>query len=147
MTTRMVSGQPRSILCEIQPVEFSNSSAIEMQKYMMPDHLKNIELGYSTLTNQQKEEVWKLLREYNDIFSEGETDIGHFTDVKHQINLSDESPFKQRYRRISPSMIDEVRLHIEQLLSAGIVRKSRSPFASNVVLVKKKNGTIRMCEL
>lgn len=36
-------------------------------------------------------------------------------------------------------------LHIEQLLSAGIIRKSKSPFASNVVLVKKKDGTIRMC--
>lgn len=42
-------------------------------------------------------------------------------------------------------MIDEVRLHIEQLLSAGIIRKSKSPFASNVVLVKKKDGTLRMC--
>lgn len=42
-------------------------------------------------------------------------------------------------------MIDEVRSHIEQLLSAGIIRKSKSPFASNVVLVKKKDVTIRIC--
>lgn len=45
----------------------------------MSDHLKNIELGNLTLPNQQKEKVWKLLREYNDIFSKGDTDIGHFT--------------------------------------------------------------------
>lgn len=50
----MVSVQPRSILCEIQPVEFSNFSANEMQNYSKSDHLKNIELGDSTLTNQQK---------------------------------------------------------------------------------------------
>ena len=35
-------------------------------------------------------------------------------------------------------MIDEVRSHLEQLLSADIIRKSFSPFASNVVLVRKK---------
>lgn len=58
-----------------------------MQNYSRSDHLKNIELRDSTLTNQQKEKVWKLLRKYNDIFSKEETDIGHFTDVKHQINL------------------------------------------------------------
>lgn len=38
---------------------------------------------------------------------------------------------------LPPSMIDEVRSHIEQLLSAGIIRKSKSPFASNVVFSKK----------
>lgn len=41
-------------------------------------------------------------------------------------------------------MIVEVRSFIEQLLSAGTIRKSKSLFALNVVLVKKKDGTIRM---
>ena len=42
-------------------------------------------------------------------------------------------------------MIDEVRKHIEELLSCGIIKKSKSPWASNVVLVRKKNGKLRMC--
>lgn len=42
VTTRMVSVQPRSILCEIQPVEFSNFSANEMQNYSRSDHLKTL---------------------------------------------------------------------------------------------------------
>lgn len=42
-------------------------------------------------------------------------------------------------------MIDEVRNHIEQLLAAGIIRPSKSPFTSNVVLVRKKNGKLRLC--
>lgn len=42
-------------------------------------------------------------------------------------------------------MIDEVRQHIEQLLSCGVIRKSKSPWASNVVLVHKKNGKLRLC--
>ena len=65
--------------------------------------------------------------------------------MEHHIDLYNDTPFKQRYRRIPPSMMDEVRDHIQQQLSAGIIRKSHSPFSSNVVLVRKKNGQLRIC--
>ena len=42
-------------------------------------------------------------------------------------------------------MLDEVRDHIQQQLSAGIIRKSHSPYSSNIVLVRKKNGQLRIC--
>jgi len=42
-------------------------------------------------------------------------------------------------------MIDEVRQQIEQLLACGVIRPSKSPWTSNVVLVRKKNGKLRMC--
>jgi hypothetical protein len=43
------------------------------------------------------------------------------------------------------AMFDEVKEHIKQLLTAGTIRPSHSPWTSNVVLVKKKNGKLRMC--
>ena len=42
-------------------------------------------------------------------------------------------------------MIDEVRAHLEQLVACGIIRRSHSPWASYVVLVRKQDGMIRMC--
>ena len=42
-------------------------------------------------------------------------------------------------------MIEEVRQHIEGLLAAGVIRPSKSPYSSNVVLVGKKNGKLRLC--
>lgn len=42
-------------------------------------------------------------------------------------------------------MIDEVLTHLEDLVDAGIIRKSYSSWASPVVLCRKKNGKIRMC--
>ena len=65
--------------------------------------------------------------------------------MKHRIDLLDETPFKQRYRKIPASMYDEVRSHLRQLLDIGIIRPSHSPYASNVVLVRKKNGSLRLC--
>ena len=72
-------------------------------------------------------EIKDLLTKHKDLFSTGETDIGHCTFVQHKINLTDEIPFKQRHRRISPAMIDEVRAHIEQLAACGIIIPSHSP--------------------
>jgi len=65
--------------------------------------------------------------------------------VRHRIDLTDDTPFKQKHRRIPPAMIDEVRGHLQQLLASGIIRKSYSPWASNVVLARKKDNSLRMC--
>ena len=39
---------------------------------------------------------------------------------------------------------DEIEKTIKELLKLGYIRPSSSPFASSVVLVKKKDGTLRM---
>ena len=41
--------------------------------------------------------------------------------------------------------MDEIERAIHELLVLGHVRPSTSPFASSVVLVKKKDGTLKMC--
>lgn len=40
---------------------------------------------------------------------------------------------------------DEIDKAIKELLKMGHIMPSSSPFASSVVLVKKKDGTMRMC--
>lgn len=67
--------------------------------------------------------------------------------MQHRIDLigENERPFKQRYRRIPTAMYDEERSYLRQLLNNGIIRPSHSPYASNVVLVKKKDGSLRLC--
>lgn len=42
-------------------------------------------------------------------------------------------------------MVEEVRKHLADLLEAGIIQKSMSPWAFNIVLVRKKYGKLRMC--
>nr|KAG5695192.1 hypothetical protein BaRGS_018314 [Batillaria attramentaria] len=53
---------------------------------------------------------------------------------KHHIKLSSDVPFKERPRRIPPAMVDEVRRHLAEMLELGVIRKSESPYSSNVVL-------------
>lgn len=65
--------------------------------------------------------------------------------MRHHIKLSDETPFKLRARPIHPQDIEAVRRHIQELLDAGVIRESESPFASPIVVVRKKNGQVRLC--
>ena len=42
-------------------------------------------------------------------------------------------------------MYDEVKAHIQEMLDLGTIRLSNSPWASAIVLVRKKDGRLRFC--
>lgn len=145
LTTRTVIVNPREILCELHPVSIidtPHTCSIQPEEIA---HLKDVKIPYDELDFVQQQKVMTLLKEYQDIFSKGETDIGFNDLVKHRIELIDETPFKQRTRRIPPAMFEEIRNHLQMLLDANIIRKSSSPFSSNVVIVRKKDNKLRMC--
>ena len=145
ITTSPVTIQPRSIICEIQPVSIEED-VFERMEEKHDDIIDNLDIDEAYLLDSyQRAELVLLLRNYKDLFSLDDTDIGICNRIRHRIDLSTDIPFKQRHRRIPPSMIDEVRHHIEQLLAAGVIRPSKSPYTSNVVLVRKKNGKIHLC--
>ena len=93
------------------------------------------------------EQARSLLREYHDIFSLEKHEIGRTKAVEHTITLKDPNtaPFKERFRRIPPPQVDEVREHLKLMLDAGAVRPSNSPWCNAVVLVRKKDGSLRFC--
>ena len=59
--------------------------------------------------------------------------------------LLDTKPFKERFRRIAPPLVEEVRQHIQEMLDGGAIRPSQSPWCNAVVLVWKKDGGLRFC--
>ena len=65
--------------------------------------------------------------------------------VQHEIKLSNDRPFKERYRRIPSHQYEEVWKHLQEMLAIGAIGRSTSPWASPVVLVCKKDGSLWFC--
>ena len=99
----------------------------------------------SALADQDQVEVRALLHKYSSVFSAHDGDLGCTKLIAHDIPLLDDIPVRQRYRRIPPSEYEEAKAHINQLLEAKVIRESSSPYASPIVLVRKKDGSLHMC--
>ena len=87
----------------------------------------------------------ELFKEYAHIFALHSLDIGHTSLVKHKIKLDNYTPFKECYRHIPPNLFKEVKNHLKEMIQVGAIRCSSSPWASAVVLVRKKDGSLHFC--
>ena len=81
--------------------------------------------GLDTWDSSLQEETKSLIRGYAHIFSMGDRDLGKTSVIKHIIKVTDPIPFKDRYMKIPPSMFEEVREHLKEMLQIGTIRKSK----------------------
>lgn len=126
---------------ETRVVEGSvNCSTPNAGKWVVVDPQKT-----SSLPNEWKEWIIEKLNSMPDVFAQHDLDFGRTDKIKHHIKLSDETPFKHKARPIHPQDIEAVRKHLQELLEAEIIHESESPFSSPIVVVRKKNGDVRLC--
>ena len=106
------------------------------------DHIADVEIG--PVPDVWGKRITSLLHDYKHVFAKDDLDLGCTDAVKHRILLNDNAPFKERSRPISPADFEDLREHLKELLEAGIIKESYSPYASPIVIVHKKTGKIRM---
>ena len=82
---------------------------------------------------------------HSDIFTLKPTELGTTKIVSHHIDTGNHSPIHQSLRRTPFSLRKRINEMIEEMLSQGVVQHSQSPWASPIVLVKKKDGGLRFC--
>ena len=97
------------------------------------------------LTDAQKKQVEELLQENKSVFSTSEFDLGRTNLVRHTIDTGTNRPFKQALRRHPMAYLPIIDEHVDKMLANDICEPSYGPWASNVVLVKKSDGTLRFC--
>ena len=93
---------------------------------------------------EQQQAARKLLCDYYETFSKNDLDLGKCNILKHKIQLTDQQPFKERYWRIPPHLL-EVKQNLQAMVEVEDIRGSFSPWASAVDLVRKKDGGLRLC--
>ena len=112
----------------------------------IPDHLQDLYAKASGGRSPREQEVLaELLNRYQGVFSKNDWDIGLTNVAEHSINTGDAAPIKQKPHRVPMAYAPEEKKVIDDLLSKGVIKKSTSPWASPIVLVKKKSGALRPC--
>lgn len=94
---------------------------------------------------EARERLEHMLKEYVDVFSLTEKDLGRTTVCEHRIDTADSRPVKQPLRRQPFAYGDIIDKQLGQMLQAGVIEPTKSEWAANVVLAKKKDGTLRFC--
>ncbi|VDO88105.1 unnamed protein product [Haemonchus placei] len=95
--------------------------------------------------NQLPSEAAIMLKEFNDVFALSDAELTQTDLVVHKIDTGDHKPIRQKTRPVPIAARKEFRETIKDLLARGIVERSSSEWASPVVLVRKKDGTLRVC--
>ena len=112
----------------------------------VPSHFTELyEKTTQGLNGEQKQRVAQLLNRFKDSFSRDEWDLGLTHLTAHAIKTEGAAPVKQPPRRVPMAYAEEEKKAIEDLKAKGVIRESTSPWASPIVLVKKKDGGVRPC--
>ena len=97
------------------------------------------------LNDDQKQKFLKLLHAHSDAFAESNKDLGTCTVAVHTIDTGTSQPIKQQPRRIPFGLQKEAAEEVSSMLEKKVVRHSNSPWSSPVVLVRKKDNSLRFC--
>ena len=101
--------------------------------------------GLSTWAPELVDEACQLLAEYHDVFSLDPAELGCTHSTEHTIKVTDDTPFKERFRQIPLPMVEEVRNHLKEMLESGVIRPSQSAWCNAIVLVRKKDSSLHFC--
>ena len=113
-----------------------NEAELERTRRLL--HVLNLE--GSALTRGQQEQLKDLLLESPDLFALDLSELGSTDVVQHTIDTGNSKPIHQQARRMPFALRPKVEEITRDMLDLGVIRPSRSPWASPIVLVAKKHG-------
>ena len=97
------------------------------------------------LSPVQRQELINFLRKHHAVFSLEENERGETDLVKFTIDTGDAKPQQCRPRRMPFAVRSEVARQLKVMQESHVIQPSTSPWASPVVLVRKKDGSHRFC--
>ena len=114
---------------------------LEFTRLEAKETYKDVKIS-EDLTSEQQKEVRELICEFKEIFSDlpGKTNL-----VEHKIELTNDEPVRLKPYPIPYSVRESLKKDVDQMLKMGIIRKSSSPHSSPTVIVKKPDGSDRVC--
>ena len=115
-------------------------AATPEQEAVLWDMVEKLELEHN-----QKKIFFDLLLQYADIFAYADSDLGRTSQLNHEIHTGEADPIRQPVRRVPPHRRQEIQQLLKEMKEKDVIQQSSSPWASPIVLVRKKDGSTRFC--
>ena len=123
--------KPKSFVCELREVkvirdsfEFDDQATPVTRNTTEGKNLKDIGIKIEDdLPKYMKEVLQGMLTKWKSEISTDPIDLGYTTLVEHEIRLTDDIPFNQPFRRIPPSLYEEVRDHLSVCIDFRTLNK------------------------
>lgn len=94
------------------------------------------------LNREQKVQLDAVIALFPSSASEG---LGKTTLLKHEINVGNTRPIKQRHYAVSPAVEKKMFDEVDRMLDLGVIEESKSAWSSPVTVVAKAGGKSRLC--
>lgn len=151
--------QRLDVIYDEEPLGFKSYPLAPNIKILVQDPLEEIDLGEGTvkrptyisvnLSPELKVEVIQLLKEYKDCFAWDYDEMPELSRGLVELKLPikpGKKPIKQTPRRFASEILSKIKAEVERILDCKFIRTTRYvEWIVNIVLVVKKNGTLRVC--
>lgn len=136
-----------SVVCRADEVSFVNRVVVEQQLGTTGTDTfdeSKVRVG-EKVSEADKQSLLVLLKKYKHCFASSLKDLGCTNKTEMNIELNSNRPVVYRPYRLSHHEREKVRNMVGEMLDAGVVKESVSEYASPILLVRKKDGSTRMC--
>ena len=97
------------------------------------------------LSTSEYKQVIQLMSCNHDVFALDNSELGCTRLVRHEIDTGEHPPVKQHFRSVPFVHRQKITQMVNDMLEPGIIRPSKSPWASPIVFVPQKDGQLRFC--
>ena len=119
---------------------YRENASNEILKAECPDYesmIKEVDLNH--LDEENKNIMLDLIKEYKDVLARNPCEIGITNLIEHPITLTDDVPIYKRPYKIAKAHEPLLQESIDELLKAGVIKESSSPYSSPCILVFAPN--------